>query len=211
MKFWSRRTGKIFSGGLAALFALCLSFPEPVFADPPPWAPAHGYRSKDKHKNKGKHGKKQRSSYQAPREVYYTPDVGIPTGRCNREILGAILGGAAGGYAGSQIGSGSGKLAATAAGAVIGLIVGGSIGQSMDKLDHACIGQVLEQAETGRKVKWVDPDSRKQFNVTPTRTFKTDSNRFCREYISEVAVSGRTEKVHGTACRNLDGSWQLVS
>lgn len=41
---------------LAAALALCLSGPplaEPVYADPPDWAPAHGYRAKHK-----KHAKK---------------------------------------------------------------------------------------------------------------------------------------------------------
>ena len=215
----SRRSMWPFSGALAIVSALCLALPEPVLADPPPWAPAHGYRSKhsekhgkDRHeKHRHKYKGKKYYAHEEPRDVYYAPDVGIPTGICNRQVLGAILGGAAGGYAGSKIGGGSGQLAATAAGAVIGLIVGGSVGRSMDRLDQACVGQVLEQAETGHRVKWVDPDSRTQYQVVQTRTFKSGDNRYCREYTSGVVVGRRIQTVQGTACRRPDGAWQLVN
>jgi surface antigen len=214
MSIFSRRCVKYFSGALAMLFALCFSIPEPAFADPPPWAPAHGYREKHKNKHQNKHQNKHRgkhkSSYEEPRDDYDAPDVGIPKGSCNRAALGAILGGAAGGYAGSKIGSGSGKRAATAAGTVIGLIVGGVIGRSMDKLDQACIGQALEQAEIGQRVQWLDPDTQVKYEVTPTRTFKSGTNRHCREYVSGVVFGKLVEKFQGTACRNLDGSWQRL-
>jgi len=185
---------------VALAAALALSFSMPVLADPPPWAPAHGYRAK--HKQKGRD--------RGPQVVYQVPAVGIPQGTCNRELLGSLLGGAAGGYAGSNVGSGSGRLAATAAGAVIGWIVGGSIGRSMDRLDHACIGQVLEQAETGRPVQWADPDTGSQYRVVPTKTFQRDE-RYCREYTAAVTVAGQQQDIHGIACRQPDGAWKLES
>ena len=37
------------------------------------------------------------------------------------------------------------------------------------------------------------------------------SGRYCREYTTEAVVGGRTKQVYGTACRQPDGSWQLVS
>ncbi|MPY72059.1 MAG: hypothetical protein GEU92_18510 [Alphaproteobacteria bacterium] len=70
---------------IAALAAaLALSFSMPVLADPPPWAPAHGYRAKHKGRDRG------------PQVVYQVPAVGIPQGTCNRKLLGSLLGGAAG-------------------------------------------------------------------------------------------------------------------
>jgi len=196
------------------VFALAITAP-PAVAEPPPWAPAHGWRDKQKgqYKGRGRGRKKwkQERTYAPEQPALYTPKVRIAEGTCNRELLGSILGGASGGYLGSKIGSGSGKLAATAAGAVIGLIVGGSIGRSMDRLDHACIGQVLEQAETGQRVRWTDPDSNTRYSVTPTRTWRSADNRYCRDYTSDVRMATGTQQVTGTACRNPDGTWQLMN
>ena len=46
----------------ASLFAACLALPLPAFADPPHWAPAHGYRAK-----------MHRYIYYPGHEVYYAP------------------------------------------------------------------------------------------------------------------------------------------
>lgn len=181
---------------IATMIAFGVTLAEPVVAQPPPWAPAHGYRAKQKPKPP------------PVQPVVQLPSVGIPDGTCHREMLGAVLGGAAGGYLGSQVGGGSGQLAATAAGAVIGLIVGGSIGRSMDRLDHACTGQVLEQAETGQTVQWVEPGTDVRYRVTPTRTFE-QAGRYCREYTTTATIGGEVRSVYGTACRQPDGSWKL--
>ena len=31
---------------------------------------------------------------------------------------------------------------------------------------------------------------------------------YCREYTTTVVIDGRTERAHGTACRQPDGIWQ---
>ncbi len=46
----------------ASLLAAWLALPSPVLADPPPWAPAHGYRAKLHH-----------YIYYPRHEVYYAP------------------------------------------------------------------------------------------------------------------------------------------
>jgi surface antigen len=196
-----------FSVGLPAAF-LDMPFVGTALADPPPWAPAHGYRAKGKHKFKRK-GKHRRSYSQT--QAYRVPVVGIPSGICNREVIGAIIGGAAGGYAGSRFGSGKGNMAATAAGALLGLLVGGSIGRSMDQVDQDCIGQTLEQAEDRRSVRWRNPDSGTDYRITPTKTYSVSDGRYCREYTTEATVGGKTQRTYGTACRQPDGSWKLGS
>ncbi len=70
---------------------------------PPAWAPAWGYRGKQKvrYKHAG-------IVYEAaPADLVRVPEIGL--GRCNRDIIGAILGGAVGAAAGSQIGKGDGR------------------------------------------------------------------------------------------------------
>lgn len=193
-----------------ALVGLSVILAAPIngLADPPPWAPAWGYR--DKQKNKGNHKKKSKVRYEKYDETEYvhtTRDVGIYYGTCDRETVDAILGGAVGGAAGAQIGKGDGQIAAAVAGTILGVIVGKSIGRSMDQLDQRCTGQVLERAETNQTVTWENPDNGARYSVTPTNTFES-GDRYCRNYVSRAIIDGRSESVTGTACRQPDGSWE---
>ncbi|HSS64431.1 MAG TPA: RT0821/Lpp0805 family surface protein [Gammaproteobacteria bacterium] len=189
--------------------SLALAVPPPVSADPPPWAPAWGYRAKGKYKHKHK-GRVRYERYDETEYVHRTRDYGIYYNTCDRETIGALIGGAVGGLAGSQIGKGDGRVAAAVAGTVIGVIVGREIGRSMDQIDQTCTGQVLERAQTHQTVTWRNPDSRATYNVTPTSTFESDG-RYCREYVTEALINGRRERVTGTACRESDGTWRKVS
>ena len=175
-------------------------------ADPPPWAPAHGYRAKQHHDK----GHADRHPYDAGRLDHAGP-IGIDLGRCNRDVVGALLGGAAGAAAGSTIGKGDGRTAAMIGGAILGALVGGVIGQNMDEIDQNCVGQVLERAETGQTIVWNDPETHATYQVTPTRTYQPDSSdRYCREYTATAVIGGRTERTYGIACRQPDGSWRLA-
>ena len=190
---------------------------------PPPWAPAHGYRGKqgDSHEGErhgdGHHGDDHGTvvvvapgpAVVQPPAVYVAP-FGIDVGRCNREAVGSVLGGALGGLAGSAVGGGHGKTAAIIGGTVIGILVGGSVGRAMDQIDQACVGQVLEHATDGRTVQWKDPDSGVTYNTAPTGTYQDGEGRYCREYQTSAVIGGKTQKVYGTACRQPDGSWEIV-
>ena len=179
-----------------------------ALADPPPWAPAHGYRAK-KGKGHGGKGKHHRDDSFVERPYAAEGGFGIDLGTCNRERLGQILGGAAGGAAGSTVGKGDGKTVAVIAGTVVGFIIGGSIGQAMDQVDQDCCGQALERADTGETVRWRNPDGGR-YSVTPTRTFERDG-AYCREYSSTGTVGDSNQTLTGVACRDADGRWRLVS
>jgi len=165
---------------------------------PPPWAPAHGYRAQ------------QRGGHQGSTQTAYVPPFDIGLGNCNRELLGSLLGAAAGGLAGSQIGDGRGQLAATAGGTLLGFLVGGSIGRNMDEIDQNCFGQALEHGEDGQQIAWNNPQTGAQYQVVPTRTVQVSDGRYCREYIATSVVSGRNQQTYGRACRQPDGSWQII-
>ncbi|HIF11376.1 MAG TPA: hypothetical protein EYQ81_17055 [Sneathiellales bacterium] len=47
--------------------------------------------------------------------------------------------------------------------------------------------------------------------MIPTRTYETNYGRYCREYTSTANINGHSEKTYGTACRQPDGAWQLMS
>ena len=198
-------------GGHSNKFRVCLLYlmltlAGSVQANPPPWAPAHGYRSKqqpyDYH------------DYQYGSGNFYLPWLTrgyhsdyVGGGRCNREKLGAVLGGVLGGAVGSQIGDGKGRTVAAISGAVIGILVGQSIGRHMDEIDQNCTGQTLEYAPDDVPVSWRDPDTGNTYTVTPVRTYPAPDNRYCREYQTDAMIGGRRQQVYGTACRQPDGSW----
>ena len=160
---------------------------------PPPWAPAHGYRRK--------HGG----------ATVYVPPFGIDVGICNRQLIGAAMGGAAGGLLASELADRSDKAVAVAGGVILGAMLGGSIGRSMDQLDQRCVGQILEHAPSQRTVAWENPDKESRYAVTPDRTYQHEDGRYCREYTSTATIAGESQETTGTACRQPDGSWQIVN
>jgi surface antigen len=134
--------------------------------------------------------------------------------RGNKEVAGTLVGAAAGGLIGSQIGGGSGQLVAVGAGVLLGGLLGSEVGRSLDKADQAYAAQTyqqtLEYAPTGQTNTWVNPDSGNEGSYTPVKVMQTDSGQYCREFQQTVTVSGQTESAYGTACRQPDGTWQIV-
>lgn len=191
----------------AALAAFTLSTALPAAADPPPWAPAHGYRAKHGDDGPGRGKGKGRGGRDRHDDSYVIP-FGIGSGVCDREQLGAVLGGALGAGIGREIGGRDAGPAATLGGAILGAVIGGSIGRRMDDTDQHCAGQALEYAEEGQIVRWRDPDGA-EYRISPLRTFETSTNRFCREFRSWAVIAGREEETVGTACRDVDGRWRL--
>ena len=81
----------------------------------------------------------------------------------------------------------------------------------MDQVDQNCVGQALERAETGQTVAWINPETSTRYQVTPIRTYQDSRNRYCREYTTRGTIDGRVEQLYGTACRQPDGSWQIMN
>jgi surface antigen len=135
--------------------------------------------------------------------------------RGQKETGGALVGAAVGGLIGSQIGGGTGKLVAVGAGVMLGALLGSEVGKSLDKADQAYAAQTyqetMETTPTGATSTWVNPDSGNQGTYTPTNTYQADSGQYCREFQQTVTVGGQTEDAYGTACRQEDGTWQIVS
>lgn len=126
-------------------------------------------------------------------------------------MVGAIIGGGTGAVLGSTIGKGSDRDAAMIGGAILGMLSGYSIGQSLDQGDLACTGYALQRAADGQAVRWQNPDSGRSYNVVPTSSWQNAHGRYCREYSATANIGGKLQKTFGTACRQPDGSWQIVS
>ena len=134
------------------------------------------------------------------------------------ETAGTIIGGVAGAVVGNTFGKGSGRHAATALGAVIGATVGRNIGRSLDETSRLRAGeateQALETADIGESITWENPANEggpAHGTATVTRQGADREGRTCREFQQTVTIGGRQEQSYGTACRDENGDWEIVS
>ena len=116
---------------LAATFAAMAVSSAPAFADPPPWAPAHGQRAQRIYDSQGR--------YLQPRPLSRRDYVWRGRdGRyyCKRDngTTGLVIGAALGGLLGNQV---SGKWDKTL-GTIIGAVGGGLLGRAIDRGDLKC-------------------------------------------------------------------------
>jgi surface antigen len=125
-----------------------------------------------------------------------------------KTAVGAAAGAAGGGLIGSALGGGT-------EGIVAGVLLGGAAGNYMDQQDRQYASQTtttsLENAPTGQATTWRNPDSGHYGTVTPTRTYQNDAGLYYREFSQTVYIDGRAEAAHGTACRQPDGTWEVVA
>lgn len=131
----------------------------------------------------------------------------------SKETLGTVGGAVAGGLIGSTIGGGTGRTVAIVAGSLLGGALGNSIGASLDRADMSYYNRTsqyaLENGRPGEALPWRNPRSGNSGTVTPGDYYET-AGGYCREYTQTIRVGGRTEQGYGRACRQPDGTWQIV-
>ena len=132
------------------------------------------------------------------------------TNMSNQDV-GTITGGVAGGLLGSTVGQGGGQLVAIAAGTLVGAYIGGAIGKNMDDNDRARMNQALENNSVGQPAYWHNDKTDANYKVIPVKNVTVDGNEYCREYQTVASISGKQQRMYGTACRQPDGSWKAVS
>ncbi len=140
--------------------------------------------------------------------------LGACEGAGQKQIGGTLLGAAGGGLLGAQVGGGKGQLAAVAVGTLLGALIGSEIGKSMDEVDRLRAQQAVDTAHTApmnQPIAWNNPETGNYGTVTPIRDgTDTRTGAYCREYQTTVTIGGKTEDAYGTACRQPDGSWEIV-
>ena len=132
------------------------------------------------------------------------------------EGLGTLIGAGLGAFIGHEIGGhGDGAVVGTMIGGMVGASLGNSVGRKMDKADRLAAEQAryaaLENYETGESSYWYNPDSGNQGSFSPQPAYQTNEGQYCREYTQNITIGGETESGYGTACRQPDGSWKIVS
>jgi surface antigen len=167
------------------------------FADPPPHAPAHGWRKKHDPYYVGYTGRQWQDDY------------GIREGRCDRDHVATVLGAVAGGAVGAAVSSDENRLVAIMLGAALGAVVGREIDKDMDRNDRACFGHSLELLDDDRRVWWDGSRSGMRYTLTPGSRFERDG-KVCRRFALVRDFDGRQIKKNGSACRVGDGDWQVI-
>lgn len=184
-------------GSLVVVGGLFAANPSATYADPPAWAPAHGWR------------RQHDAYYSGYTGTQWDRDYGVVSGQCDRRAIGTVLGATVGGAIGSQVGKGTGKTVATVLGAVIGGVVGAKAGSDLDSVDRACVGHALELVEDNERVTWGNPNTGVTYMLSPTRGFKQDG-RICREFSLRMTVGRESQTGLSIACQAGDGTWQTV-
>ncbi|CAO3420710.1 RT0821/Lpp0805 family surface protein [Azospirillum doebereinerae] len=128
------------------------------------------------------------------------------------ETVGTLGGAVAGGLLGSRFGGGAGKLATTAVGTLLGAYAGRELGRRFGDADQARASDAEERAVANNQtITWNNPQSGNGGAIEPIRTYQDSSGQTCRDYTHTVTIEGKKEVARGTACRQGDGNWKLVS
>ena len=129
-----------------------------------------------------------------------------------KAAVGGLGGAAVGGLMAAALGGGG---LGIAAGVIGGGLLGGFLGNVLDDKDkerQARTTQVaLETTPSGRPSTWNNPDNGHTGSVTPTRTYQNAQGQYCREFTQDVSIGGQQHQAYGTACRQPDGTWKIIS
>ena len=134
----------------------------------------------------------------------------------SKQSKGAATGAIIGGALGYGLGKGhANKELATAFGLFVGAIIGDRLGAQLDERDQMIAAQnmqySMEMTPDGTISEWENPNSGHAGSTYPTQTYYRDDGTPCREFTSTVMIGGKEEDAYGTACRQADGSWKIVS
>ena len=167
-----------------------------ALADPPPHAPAHGWRAKHDAYYVGYTGTRWPRDYE------------ITSGHCNREEVGAVLGGVVGGTIGHEVAKPEDRVVATIIGAAVGALVGSKIGRDLDERDQSCVGQALELAQPRQSIQWRNDQSGVSYVLTPTGVKQIDG-RECRVFKLRSSANGKSQTTTRRGCPVAEGKWEI--
>jgi surface antigen len=168
-----------------------------ALAQPPPHAPAHGWRKKNDPHYVGFAGRQ------------WERDFDITSGRCNREEIATVVGAIAGGVIANRVAD-EHRVAGTIVGVIAGAVIGNRIGRELDEADRGCFGHALEIAQPGQRVTWTNEAASVRYELSPGAA-ASEHGSACRRY-TLVTVTGRRDRSSqsGVACQSSPGVWQVA-
>jgi surface antigen len=136
----------------------------------------------------------------------------IALGACTSASTDAGRGAVLGAFAGSQSGSPSAGVAAmaTMTGGLAAGPAGAGLGDNERRTALEAEYRALEFTATGQPVTWRTADGGFAGQVIAAAPYRVGSQD-CRQYTHTLSTRAGTETARGTACRNSDGSWSLLS
>lgn len=106
-----------------------------------------------------------------------------------------------------------GKPAATKISALGGGLIGGTIGTDLSRGDRLkaleAEYQALEYTDGNKTVSWSGSGDQRG-EVVAAQPYRVGSQD-CRQYVHTLYDGSASQTARGTACRNTDGSWSLLS
>lgn len=94
-----------------------------------------------------------------------------------------------------------------------GGLIGGTIGQDLDRADRQraleAEYRALEYTQGGQAVPWTGSGTERG-EVVAAQPYRVGSQD-CRQYVHTLFTGSSSQTARGTACRNTDGSWTLLS
>lgn len=132
-----------------------------------------------------------------------------------KETGGTVIGAVGGALLGAALVDGDAQWVAIAGGALLGGWLGNQVGSALDENDRAAAARATRTAITqnpdGQATRWSNPATGNSGATRPLSTYQSADSRLCRDYETTVLVNGKTERGVGTACRQPDGTWRVVS
>ena len=131
-----------------------------------------------------------------------------------KQTIGTLSGMVIGGALANDMADGSkNKGIATVLGAFVGGVIGQNIGAQLDERDRLLAGEAyttaLEYNPSDQAAEWRNPDSGNYGRVIPRSTYR-QNGRYCREFTQEIFIGGEKQTGYGRACRQPDGSWEII-
>jgi len=77
-------------------------------------------------------------------------------------------------------------------------------------LTDLVVQDALENALSGAAVSLADDDLAGVVSITPTRTYRSETEHWCREFVEDVVIDGMHTTRFGIACRESTGGWRRV-
>jgi surface antigen len=135
------------------------------------------------------------------------------------QVGGALLGGLLGyGLGKGHSNKGASILGGLALGAIAGDFIGQKLSATSQQAHTKTVAHTLEYSPTGTANSWNNPDAyqSEQGRVQVTKSYQQPrqmgqyEGRYCREFIQEIRVGNQVQQGYGTACRQPDGSWEML-
>ncbi|MCB9946344.1 MAG: hypothetical protein H6842_00795 [Rhodospirillaceae bacterium] len=79
-----------------------------------------------------------------------------------------------------------------------------------EQMAERTLQSALEVTVSEESSRWHNPSTGAAGSITPVRTYRTVSGRYCREYEETITTNGNTETYRDTACRDQQGVWHTL-